>query len=58
MAFLLSDEKKRAARGRLCGRAAKKPDAASRPGFQRSFGEYVFLEDSRYTSQVESDFFD
>src|SRR5215470_15593167 len=32
----------------------KKPGAASRPGGWRSFGEYAFLEDSRYTSQEES----
>jgi hypothetical protein len=32
----------------------KKPGAASRPGDWRSFGEYAFLEDSRYTSQAES----
>jgi hypothetical protein len=31
----------------------KKPAAASRPGDRRSFGEYAFLEDSRYTSQQE-----
>jgi hypothetical protein len=34
--------------------AHKKPGAACRPGFWRSFGEYVFLEDSRYTSQAEN----
>jgi hypothetical protein len=32
----------------------KKPGAASRPGGWRSFGEYTFLEDSRYASQAES----
>jgi hypothetical protein len=31
----------------------KKPGAASRPGGWRSFGEYIFLEDSRYASQAE-----
>jgi hypothetical protein len=31
----------------------KKPAAAFRPGDPRSFGEYAFLEDSRYTSQQE-----
>jgi len=31
----------------------KKPGAACRPGFWRSFGEYAFLEDSRYTSQAK-----
>jgi hypothetical protein len=30
---------------------SKKPGAVSRPGGWRSFGEYAFLEDSRYTSQ-------
>jgi len=29
----------------------KKPGAVSRPGGWRSFGEYAFLEDSRYASQ-------
>src|SRR2546422_11760483 len=32
----------------------KKPGAACRPGSWRSFGEYLFLEDSRYTSQAEN----
>src|SRR5262245_1822902 len=32
----------------------EKPGAACRPGSWRSFGEYVFLEDSRYTSQAEN----
>jgi hypothetical protein len=36
----------------------KKPGAASRPGVSRSFGEYDFLEDSRYTSQQENGFLD
>jgi hypothetical protein len=36
----------------------KTPGTASRPGVWRSFGEYAFLEDSRYTSQAETDFFD
>jgi hypothetical protein len=40
--------------GAACVRATKKPGAASRPGGWRSFGEYAFLEDSRYTSQPES----
>ena len=39
-----------AATRRLRGRAIKKPGAACRPGFWRSFGEYPFLEDSRYRS--------
>jgi hypothetical protein len=32
----------------------EKPGAACRPGSWRSFGEYAFLEDSRYTSQAEN----
>jgi hypothetical protein len=41
---------------RGCGLRArnKKPGAVSRPGGWRSFGEYAFLEDSRYASQEES----
>jgi hypothetical protein len=31
----------------------KKPGAVSRPGGWRTFGEYAFLEDSRYTSQED-----
>jgi hypothetical protein len=31
----------------------KKPGAISRPGGWRTFGEYAFLEDSRYTSQED-----
>ena len=30
----------------------KKPAAVSHPGLMRSFGEYSFLEDSRYASQA------
>jgi hypothetical protein len=30
---------------------SKKPGAVSRPGGWHNFGEYAFLEDSRYTSQ-------
>jgi hypothetical protein len=41
-------------RGRGLRARNKKPGAASRPGGWRSFGEYAFLEDSRYTSQAES----
>jgi hypothetical protein len=48
----LQDEK-HAARGRGSRSRNKKPGAASRPGHWRSFGEYIFLEDSRYTSQAE-----
>jgi hypothetical protein len=40
-----------AARGRTRGSRNEKPGAACRPGFWRSFGEYLFLEDSRYTSK-------
>ena len=48
--FLLSPENTpRAARG-LRARN-KKPGAVSRPGGWRTFGEYAFLEDSRYASQ-------
>src|SRR5262249_55073578 len=32
----------------------KKPGAACRPGSWRNFGEYAFLEDSRYTSQAKN----
>jgi hypothetical protein len=45
---------KLAARDRTRVRATKKPGAACRPGFWRSFGEYAFLEDSRYASQAEN----
>jgi len=38
-------------RGRGMRPRSKKPGAVSRPGGWRSFGEYAFLEDSRYTSQ-------
>jgi hypothetical protein len=38
-------------RGRDMRPRSKKPGAVSRPGGWRSFGEYAFLEDSRYTSQ-------
>jgi hypothetical protein len=34
--------------------AQQKTRAACRPGFWHSFGEYLFLEDSRYTSQAEN----
>jgi hypothetical protein len=43
-----------ALRGRGLRARNKKPGAASRPGVWRSFGEYAFLEDSRYASQEES----
>jgi hypothetical protein len=42
-------------RGRGLRARNKKPDAVSRPGGWRSFDEYAFLEDSRYTSQEESE---
>jgi len=35
-----------------CVRTRKKPGAVSRPGGWRTFGEYAFLEDSRYASQA------
>ena len=41
-------------RGRDMRPPNKKPGAGSRPGGWRDFGEYAFLEDSRYTSQAES----
>src|SRR2546429_9543421 len=50
--FPLSHENTpRAAAARV--RATKKPGAISRPGGWRTFGEYAFLEDSRYTSQED-----
>jgi hypothetical protein len=45
---------KPALRGRGLRGRNKKPGAVSRPGGWRSFGEYAFLEDSRYASQPES----
>jgi hypothetical protein len=42
---------KNARRGRSLRLRSKKPGAVSRPGGWRSFGEYLLLEDSRYTSQ-------
>jgi hypothetical protein len=42
-------------RGRGLRARNKKPGAVSRPGGWRTFGEYAFLEDSRYTSQEESE---
>src|SRR6516162_3276009 len=45
---------KPAVRGRTRGSRNKKPGAACRPGSRRSFGEYLFLEDSRYASQAEN----
>src|SRR5262245_43356401 len=45
---------KPAARGRTRGSRNKKPGAACRPGSWRGFGEYIFLEDSRYASQAEN----
>ena len=51
----LSDlARKYALRGRGLRARNKKPGAVSRPGGWRSFGEYAFLEDSRYTSQEGS----
>jgi hypothetical protein len=40
-------------RGRGWRARNKKPGAVSRPGGWRTFGEYAFLEDSRYTSQED-----
>jgi len=37
--------------GRGMRPCSKTPGGVSRPGGWRSFGEYTFLEDSRYTSQ-------
>jgi hypothetical protein len=51
--FFFKHEKP-AARGRTRGSRNKKPGAACRPGSWRSFDEYLFLEDSRYTSQAEN----
>src|SRR6516225_11485291 len=45
---------KPAVRGRTRGSRDKKPGAACRPGSWRSFGKYLFLEDSRYTSQAKN----
>jgi hypothetical protein len=45
---------KPAARGRGLRARNKKPGAVSRPGGWRTFGEYAFLEDSRYASQANS----
>jgi hypothetical protein len=39
-------------RGRGLRARNKKPGAVSRPGGWRTFGEYAFLEDSRYASQA------
>jgi hypothetical protein len=44
---------KPALRGRGLRGRNKKPGAVSRGGWH-SFGEYAFLEDSRYASQAES----
>jgi hypothetical protein len=45
---------KPALRGRGLRARNKKPGAVSRPGGWRNFGEYAFLEDSRYASQAKS----
>src|SRR5262249_47721912 len=49
---------KPAARGRTRGDARQKTRRGMPPGpwcsFWRSFGEYLFLEDSRYTSQAKN----
>jgi len=54
VSFLFVVAPKFALRGRGLRARNKKPGAASRPGGWRSFGEYTFLEDSRYTSQDEN----
>jgi hypothetical protein len=55
--FFFKHEKP-AARGRTRGFAQQKTRRGTPPGrwrsFWRSFGEYLFLEDSRYTSQAEN----
>jgi len=48
--FFLQTRQTRRARPRS---RDKKPGAVSRPGGWRTFGEYAFLEDSRYTSQED-----
>jgi hypothetical protein len=45
--------RKYASRGRGLRPRNKKPGAVPRPGGWRTFGEYAFLEDSRYTSQED-----
>jgi len=52
--FLLSHQNTLRAAA-ACVRATKNPGAVSRPGGWRSFGEYAFLEDSRYASQENSE---
>jgi hypothetical protein len=51
--FFCQHAKPRRARARAHPRN-EKPGAACRPGFWRSFGEYAFLEDSRYASQAKN----
>jgi hypothetical protein len=50
--FLAANEY--AARGAACVRATKSPARSPAPASRRSFGEYAFLEDSRYASQAEN----
>jgi len=52
--FFLQTRETRRARPHARRRATKKPGAACRPGSWRGFGEYLFLEDSRYASQAEN----
>jgi hypothetical protein len=53
--FLFFCKKRETRRARPQARSRnEKPGAARRPGFWRSFGEYAFLEDSRYTSQAKN----
>jgi hypothetical protein len=53
--FLFFLQKRETRRARPQARTRnEKPGAACRPGSRRSFGEYAFLEDSRYTSQAKN----
>jgi hypothetical protein len=53
--FLFFCKKRETRRARPQARTRnEKPGAACRPGSWRSFGEYAFLEDSRYTSQAKN----
>src|SRR5262245_12954235 len=53
--FLFFRKKRETRRARPHARSRnEKPGAARRPGLWRSFGEYIFLEDSRYTSQAKN----
>src|SRR5262245_64562506 len=41
-------------RAAACVRATKNPARSPARAFRRSFGEYAFLEDSRYASQAQN----